>query len=238
MKQIAMVAALALAGCVTVDVGGDKSPAQVNHVRDANYTIGVERTVVVGDPIVRVRDYSETVTEVPSMEATETFRLLGGPVAIAFQQGERLPIYGQRTNNGVTYTVAIKDGLGIQIAPDGTIGAGIINGLGTDAQVVMVYHYSPSSATARFNRVVNRRTQRTQSGQNFEIVFNGIDGQAMHFQYREYTGDDFIRPAFSQDLSYPLRTNTIRFRDMVMAVSSADAQQIRYTVVSEGGNAH
>lgn len=236
MRGLALLAVLLVTGCATVAVSTGKGPAQVNQVRDANYTLGVEQTVVVGDPIVRIRDYSETITETASMEASEAFVLSGGLVSIQFQRGERLPIFGERVNDGVTYTVAAKGAYGIQIAPDGSIGPGVINGLGTDVQVVMAYRFTPSSPTARFTRAVDRQVQRTPSGgQNFEIVFNGIDGQAMRFQYREYTAEDLARPAFFQELSYPLRTDTIRFRQILVHVAAVDAQQIRYTVLEDGG---
>lgn len=234
MRRSIVVLALLLMGCATVAVSTDKPVAEARQVRDANYALGVEQTVVVGDPLVRVRDYAETVTEVAAMEANESFQLSGGVIRISLQQGERLPVFGQRVNDGVTYTVARKGEYGIQIAPDGSIGAGVINGLGTDVQVVMAYRFSASSSSARFTRVVDRHVQRTPSGQNFEIVFNGIDGQAMRFQYREYTGNDLARPAFAQDLSYPLHSTTIRFRQIVISVASVDAQQIRYTVTSDG----
>jgi hypothetical protein len=69
--------------------------------------------------------------------------------------------------------------------------------------------------------------------ENFEIVFNGIDGQAMHMQYREYTSDNLARPAFSQELSYPLGTKTIRFRKLLLTVENINANEITYTVVSD-----
>lgn len=236
MKYSMLVAALFLGGCVTqASLASPVAPARVNQVRESNYTIGVERTVVVGDPIVRVRDYSEVVTETATMEASESFRLSGGIVHIDFQRGERLQIVGQRVEEGVTFAVARKGEFGIQIAEDGSISSRVINGMGRGAmQVVMVYRFEPNSPTARFIRVADRRAQRTSSGQNFELVFNGIDGQAMRFQYREYTGDDLARPAFFQELSYPLATSTVRFREVIINVASIDAQAIRYTVVADG----
>lgn len=229
-----IIAAVSLLGCATVQYLPDKGQLASRQVRDSNYTIGAEQTVVVGNPIVRVRDYQEITTETASIQASESFRLSGGIVSIDFTEGETLPIVGQRVNSGVTYTVAQKREFGIQVGPDGIPAPGVINGLGTDMQVVMMYHFVPSSSTARLNRIVDRRVQRIPSGQNFEIVFNGIDGQAMHFQYREYTGDDLARPAFFQELSYPLTTRIVRFRELVIGISSVDAQQVRYTVTADG----
>jgi hypothetical protein len=54
MKRLVIFGALFLAACATVAMTVDKAPEQTNQVRDTNYTLGVERTVVVGNPIVRV----------------------------------------------------------------------------------------------------------------------------------------------------------------------------------------
>lgn len=233
-KVFSILCALALTACVTVTASPDgKGRTETNQRRERNYELGIPREAVVGDPLVRVRDFIETVTEVDSMEPSESFTLTGGVVSIHFRAGERLPIYGQRVNDGITYTVVRKDWYGVQIGPDGTIAPGVINSLGTGTEVVMVYRFQPSSTTARFSRTTARDVQRTATGSNFEIVFNGIDGQAMRFQYREYTADDMARPAFFQDLSYPLNSRTIRFRSMEIAVASVDAQRITYTVVAE-----
>jgi hypothetical protein len=97
----------------------------------------------------------------------------------------------------------------------------------------MAYRFTPSPTSARLERADASDTRRTPTGENFEIVFNGIDGSAMRFQYREYTAGDLARPAFFQDLSYPLSSRTVRFRTMSIAVASVDAQQIRYTVETE-----
>jgi hypothetical protein len=233
MRISGLLLASVLGACATVDVTASKPQSDVRQIHDTNYTLGVERSVVVGNPIVRVRDYLETTTERPAMQPTESFQLSGGLVTISFGQGERLPIHGERVVDSTTYTVARKGEYGIQIAPDGTIGAGVINGLGSDVQVVMAYQFSASSPTARFERVVDRQVQRNPTGQNFEIVFNGIDANAMRFQYREYTASDLARPAFFQELSYPLTTPTIRFRDLEISVVTVDAQQLSYVVVAD-----
>jgi hypothetical protein len=97
---------LTLAACATVTPSFDgKGDSQSAPVRERNYVIGTPRSVVVGDPIVRARDYLETVTETPSMVANETFTFSGGLITIPFRQGEKYEIWGQRTNGGVTYTV-------------------------------------------------------------------------------------------------------------------------------------
>jgi len=227
--------ALALGGCATVAPSMEgKGVTTTREVRERDYIIGVERSVVVGNSIVRVRDYLESVTETPSMVASQDFQLSGGPVTMRFRQGEQLAIIGERVVDGRNYTVAAKDNaFGIQIADDGTIAPGVLNNVNV-APVVMVYQFQPNPAGARFTRATDRQVSRSPRGQNFEIVFNGIDGQAMRFQYREYTAEDMARPAFYQELSYPLNTRTVRFRDIVIQVAAVDAQQIRFTVTADG----
>jgi len=234
MRALAVALACLGSACATVvTTAENKGTTEAQERRERNYELGIERTAVVGDPIVRVRAYVEQISRYPAFEVPEAFRLSGGPVTLRFMAGERLPIIGERTTDGVTYSVAQKDGYyGIQVAPDGSIGTGVINGLGTDAQVVMVYTFSANPAV-RLRRADAEEVRRTPTGENFEIVFNGIDGSAMRFQYREYTANDMARPAFFQDLSYPLSSRVIRFRSMVIDVAAIDAQQISYTVQTE-----
>lgn len=233
-KLVAIFVASCLGACATVTTSSAGKGATESFARrERNYELNVQRTAVVGDAIVRVRDYEEDVTRSQTMQANESFVLNGGLVSIPFSSGERLPIYGERVNDGVTYTVLQKDWYRIQIAPDGSVAPGVINSLGTPAQVVMAYRFTPSSPTARFTQVTDTQVRRRATGQNFEIVFNGIDGQAMRFQYREYTVDDMARPAFFQDLSYPIGTSPIRFRTMVINVARVTAQDITYTVIAE-----
>ncbi len=231
---LALLAAIFIGSCATVTTTAEFKPSTETATRrERNYELNAESAAVVGEPIVRVRDFIERVTEYPAMEANEPFSLTGGPVTLTFAPGERLAIAGERVNDGITYTVLRKGWYGIQVVPDGSIGPGVINGLGGSTQVLMAYRFSPSSQTARFIRTVARDVRRTATGQNFEIVFNGIDGQTMRFQYREYTASDMARPAFFQDLSYPLSSRTIRFRSISIDVAAVDAQQITYTVRTE-----
>ncbi len=235
MKRLLALFFLAgLCACATVTPSLDgKGATDVAQRRERNYEVGVQQSVVVGDALVRARDFTESTTNITTMQASESFQLSGGMVTIYFQAGEQLPIVGERISDGVTYTVAQKDWYGIQVAPDGTIGPGVINGLGTASQVLMAYRFQATPSTARFTRSTRTDVHRAATGQNFEIVFNGIDGQAMHFQYREYTADDMARPAFFQDLSYPLGTQVIRFRSLVIDVANVNAERITYTVRSE-----
>jgi hypothetical protein len=68
----------------------------------------------------------------------------------------------------------------------------------------------------------------------YQIVFSGITSDAMHFTYREYETSDLAKPALTQELTYPLKSSEIHFKNLAIAVNSVTAERINYTVVSDG----
>jgi hypothetical protein len=65
-------------------------------------------------------------------------------------------------------------------------------------------------------------------------LYEGIAGDVIKLTYREYT-NNFVRPAFQQDLSYTLHRpgpTEITFRGVRTEVLAADNNRIRYRVVS------
>ena len=66
-----------------------------------------------------------------------------------------------------------------------------------------------------------------------ELIYSGVNGDTLRVGYREYA-DNFARPAFSQDLTYPLAEEgptTIRFRAAEIEVLEAGASEITYRMV-------
>lgn len=64
-----------------------------------------------------------------------------------------------------------------------------------------------------------------------ELVFQGVDGQTLRVMYREFS-DDMARPAFSQDLTYPIAGGraSIIFRDLIIDVTAIESTSISYVV--------
>ncbi len=58
----------------------------------------------------------------------------------------------------------------------------------------------------------------------------GISDKSMNLLYREYTKDNMAREAFFQNLTYPLATRTIRFKNIQIAVAEVTDDHIRYSV--------
>ena len=72
-----------------------------------------------------------------------------------------------------------------------------------------------------------------EGGLNFDITFTGIDASVMRFTYREFTSNDMARPAFFQDLTYPLSSRQIRFRDIQIEIASVTAEGVTYAVIAD-----
>jgi hypothetical protein len=70
-----------------------------------------------------------------------------------------------------------------------------------------------------------------------ELVYSGIDGDTLRISYREYA-DNLARPAFAQDLTYPIDSTgptMIRFQAVQIEVIAANASEITYRVLSGFG---
>ncbi|MCK5769494.1 hypothetical protein [Algiphilus sp.] len=67
-----------------------------------------------------------------------------------------------------------------------------------------------------------------------ELIYQGRGTGTMHVVYREYSGGDLIRPAYSQQLTYELEDSgaEIAFQSVRVRVLSADNTSVRYEVLS------
>lgn len=71
-------------------------------------------------------------------------------------------------------------------------------------------------------------------GFRYEILYQGVSSGTLRLTYREFT-DNFIRPAFQQDLTYTLnrgRPTEVSFRSARFIINSADNNSISYRVLS------
>lgn len=81
---------------------------------------------------------------------------------------------------------------------------------------------------------VTFETAEVMLGEGFkmELLYQGISDDTLRLAYREFS-ENLARPAFHQDLTYTLSPDgptEIRFRTLVLEVTSADNSGIRYRV--------
>lgn len=68
---------------------------------------------------------------------------------------------------------------------------------------------------------------------SYELLYQGVGGGVLRLTYREYTGDDLARPAFSQDVTYDIAPDgptEILFKGAHLTILGASNTAIRYRV--------
>ena len=242
LRTLSILIAIGVSGCVTATpISPLSSESKSEVVREKNYELGVALSAVVGAPIVRVKDYRVTtlVGQTGSVHAVSAADIRGGIFRMQIAAGEELPIIGQTNHDGVSYVVAKKGRFGVQVSPTGEIYHKVLNAVDGDSvgiqPIEMIYDFVISPPGTRLQVVASTKTEVDKTGykENYEMLFNGIDGQAIHIQYREYSVDNLARPAFYQELSYPVSAKVLRFRNLEVQVTSVDAERIVYAVTKD-----
>lgn len=228
MLALTLLAATGLSACVSIDTTSkSRVETTTRDVDQAAPAYGVETTVQLGDVMVKLRDHTEVITNVEVMEVSENFRLTGfGSETMDFTAGQKLAILGERMVGGKPHDIAlIPDwGFGLQIAPDGSLTPSLIN---TDVEMIWKVKAEPD--TVRFKRVpfsTVKTKARNPGGRNIDIAYNGLDGQSMKFQFREYAADDVNRPLTSQDFALPVGTREVAIKGVQFEVLSATPTSI------------
>lgn len=235
MKAALSAAALGLAGCVATVTPTSLVPTKTSEpVSETNYVLGVPRTAVVGDQVVRVKDYTRVRLSVPAMTASNSATWTMGLGSGSIEGSAQYPLAGERLVDGIKYRIVEINGTGLQILPDGSVhNKGLVRDQYGTSWIPVVPALTLTTPV-RFTEVTKVDESSIAAGENYEIVFTGRDAGSMRFQYREYTSEDMARPAFSQDLTYPVTATTIRFRGLVIEVLELGSDSIRYKVVSRG----
>ena len=98
----------------------------------------------------------------------------------------------------------------------------------------MGYNYSTDPPGVVFQPDTSTSTVSSAGYLNFELVYSGVTKDSVRLLYREYTQQDLVRPAFSQDVVYERDASTIRFRNVLIRVLQATGEQIRFVVLEDG----
>jgi hypothetical protein len=240
VKVPVMLAILFVSGCASVQAPSDSQipTSAEERVVEKNYTVGLEKTTFVGDAMVRVKDYRvQKRTQsamLPSSDFSIFFPLIGPTVAV--RADEPLPIVGTTQRDGSEFTLVRfprSPPISFLITKDGRFEGSGLSPLG-NARMGYTYTLNPSTVT--FRHASTTATAIEAGFVNFEIVYSGSTKDSIRLLYREYTPKDLARPAYSQELVYERGAPTIRFRSIVMRVSQASAEDIRFAVLEDGYN--
>ncbi len=215
-------------------------PASTTHVVQKNFAVGELKSVAVGESMVSLKDYYE--------KTRQSIWSIGQPVKLRVGLGsmELIPgeysVTGRMTVDGTAYDVVkakVHPYELTSLSPSTAVvpmtflidDTGHIaragGGLGITSEV-------GGLDPADFRATPGRKTSidSNHGYVNFELLYSGASSGTVKLTYREYGPNDLTRPASFQELTYDLASKSIRFRDVVIDVESADNQSIRFRVKS------
>jgi hypothetical protein len=241
-KKASMVLTILLAilacGCVSVQQPPSEQFLGEKKVSEKNYVLQRSAEAVVGTDIIRVKDYSVSRIATNQVEVISDFQINGAVFSKKFSTGEIYPYAGTTQYDGRTFNLMKVDSRAVMFDDDGAVFHKVVNGLDPigiyGAQpVVMIYTFDAEPPGPHLKRITSERADTRAVGQNYEIIFTGITSDSIRMSYREYSPDDLAKPAFAQDLTYPIKSKEIRFRNLVIKITEVTQDHITYTVTSE-----
>lgn len=72
--------------------------------------------------------------------------------------------------------------------------------------------------------------QANESGRIYDVVFMGVEGDAMQFEIRAYEINDLQFPATGQTIKFPVDQKRVEIRDLTIDIDEVTAGSITYTV--------
>jgi hypothetical protein len=216
-------------------------------VFDKNYEVGKIQSVYVGQPVVKVKDYQVNRFSANFMQASDDFLIssTNGDVIVKGTKNTDYPVRGLTTIDNQDFTVLDlpsdydifkekfkvhwKYGFAVLIKYDGSVhDKAMLDG------IVFRPKFKSAPPDLRFFPSKDEEIELDSGYLNYELIYGGTDGKLITMTYREYTPDNFARPAFFQDLVYEARKSEIRFRDTAVKIHEATNEKIVYTVLSDG----
>lgn len=228
--------ALTLSSCASVSPAPPIQITGERQISDKNYVLGQSATAAIGTPLIRVQNFSLANVALAQVEVISDFKIDHFVYTHEFKKGEIYPYAGTVEYQGKTYSIMREGFRGILFDDDGAVFKKIVGGIGDTrlSPVFMVYEFEPTPPGPHLRRLVGEGRKANPDSINYEIVFAGITSDAIHLTYREYAPNDLTHPSITQDLIYPIKSDQIHFKSLVIAVNAVTADHIDYTVVSDG----
>ncbi len=226
-----------LLGCVQPVRPFAPTVVGTEHVFQRNYELGKTQSVYVGEPVVKFKDYFVRRRQGRTMRPSVDFRVENFK-AISARTDEEFPVTGSLTVDGVDYVLIVPKSnatLSILVDASGKPYRKFLDNA-TRAWIVKTPHFEPSDV--RFLSEPGAETVDASAGfKNFELVYGGTDGKSFTLTYREYSPEDLIRPAFTQNLTYPVGSTAVRYRGTRLTVQEVTSEKITYTVLADESEA-
>jgi hypothetical protein len=224
------------------------APAYVHHAYDKSYKLNEVRTAYVGEPVIKVSDSYCFTKQTPKFASpSENFTLLAKYKIYGMMQeksdikaikNKNYPIEYSFNDEGIDYHAVFipdsngKNSYGVMVDNNGIISSKKYCIMGRFINSIEDTKISPDNIIFTFN---GKKTCEFpyKGGQNFELLYSGVNDVTMNITYREFTADDYAKPAFYQNLSYQTTAKQIRFKDFKIDVIEVNNEKLVYKVNSD-----
>lgn len=219
-----------------------------------NYMPGVERSVYIGQSMLRVSDYkatTELLTEKsirfkPSRDHILSIKYMNkfnteAIISVTMRNNEYPIDFSTNINGRKYYIVSVVDSnnekWGLLVNDKYELDNKYIADEDWDHYYRVISMTTSVDNIKYIDVIDNKTTDLTKivpADLNYELIYSGLNKIAINIAYREFTRDNVARAAFYQNISYEPGSKQIRFRDTVIAINEITNEQIKFTVISDG----
>jgi hypothetical protein len=233
LTRIALISLeILIAGCVSITQVPMNEGIR-SHVYEKNYTIGVSKTIYIGDALISVNDYYELQQSTPILVSSNAYRIFGGEFGASIEysgpMGDKLELRGQFDDDYVMVLPQVPL-VGLLVAKSGTFLGSAVNLTG---YTTLIYTYKIDPPTTQFTLDSAKSVDTSAGFINYEIVYTGRSSESLNFLYREYTPDNIARVPFYQNLMYPTTSHVIRFKNLRIRIDNITDEGITFTVLQD-----
>lgn len=208
-----------------------------------NYRINERMTASVGEQLIVHKDYYAFKRSVNKLIADNDFTITARSWSLSGKKNESLPLKGIAVYNSNDYyllPLIHKSGdieFYVLISHDGSVSnLGTISLPAYGTMKIYPNEYSwidTNPKNVKFTLATDEVIDTQRGYTNFELIYTGKNNQSLTFLYREYTPDDLIRAAYSQNLVYSTDSKIIKFKKIKLKINKVTGDGIDYSVLED-----
>lgn len=234
---------LAVTGCSKTIKPMTTYSYPVERVLIKNYVLNEKKAIAAGDQVLVHKDYYAFKRVINKFTTNQDFSIVAREWSLSGKINELFPVQGIAEDNEKEYYLLQLNsapgmlGFSLLIDKDGYFSkkATILFPVYGTLKIApreypwVVINPPDVKFTLAFEEVVDKSAGFT----NFELIYTGKNNQSLTFLYREYTPDDMIRAAYSQNLVYSVDSTTVKFRKIKIRIEKVTDEGIEYTVIED-----
>ena len=216
-----------------------------DRVFSKNYELNKLKTVFVGEPMVKVKDYYTSTSSGKRLEVVSDSKF---PLNV----GSMYNICGETADGELVVQIALnlkEFNCNLSLPSNAIFLFGVLvdkysmenipqpwakSSVNKVGELTRMNSHNNINGEMKFKRVEDSAVDVSKGYDNFEIIFSGIsNNNTIRTLYREYSSSDLARSDFFQELTYPMDKKTIRFKDITIELISVESDKVSFRVIED-----